>query len=348
MIIKNSIPHSYTINSIKEKMNSITQNRAIEIIQNAKNKNIAVVGDVMLDRYFWGSVTRISPEAPVPVIDIDSETIHLGGAANVAANLTSLGLKAYLCGIIGNDANADKFISLAEENNMDTSALYRDNNRPTTIKTRIMGNNQHIARVDREVREDISEEGLEFIISNIKRIENLDGIILEDYNKGTITLKAIETITKYAIENNIPVYVDPKFDNFFAYQGVTLFKPNRKEASKALSMEFKSQADIEKAGKMLIEKLNAKNILLTLGADGMMLFEQDGTISKVPTIARNVSDVSGAGDTAIATLSASVAGGATMREAAALANFASGVVCESPGIVSIEIDELVKSISRIG
>jgi rfaE bifunctional protein kinase chain/domain len=327
-------------------MNSLNKDRTLEILNRAKGKKIAVIGDVMIDRYFWGSVSRVSPEAPVPVVDIDKESSHLGGAANVAANLNSLGIKPYLCGLIGDDANGERFISIAEELNMDTSALYKDPNRPTTIKTRIIGNNQQIARLDREIRDDIDDKGAEFIFAEIQNIKDLAGIIFEDYNKGVITQRMIKKISRYANENDIPIYVDPKFDNFFEYQNVTLFKPNKKEASKALGFEFKNKDDIQKAGAVLLEKLNAKNILLTLGADGMMLFEKNGSVFQTPTKAKHVSDVSGAGDTAIATFAACISGGALMSEAAALANYASGVVCESPGIVSIQIEELLKSVQE--
>lgn len=328
--------------------NIINASRSAKIINNMRGKIIAVIGDVMLDKYYWGSVSRISPEAPVPVIDIEKETAHLGGAANVAANLNSLGLKAYLCGVIGDDNHGRNFTELAKNMNIDVSAIYTDKDRPSTVKTRLMGNNQHIARVDREKRNPISVAGFDFIMNSIKSINDLDGIILEDYNKGVVTLSMIQGIIAYAKEKNIPVYVDPKFDNFFAYQGVTLFKPNKKEASMALGLEINTIEDVRQAGVKLLKELNAENILLTLGADGMILLEKNGEITKVPTIARNVSDVSGAGDTAIATLSAAFAAGATMKEAAALANYASGIVCEYPGIVSINPEELLSYIENIG
>ncbi len=324
----------------------INKTRATEIINNMKGKKIVVIGDVMLDIYYWGNVSRISPEAPVPVIDVENISAHLGGAANVASNLKSLGIKSYLCGVIGNDNDGATFSDLTNKMNIDILAIYKDKNRPTTVKTRVMGNNQHIARIDREKRNPLIKEGYEYLIENIENIDNLEGIIIEDYNKGVITLELIKEVIRFAKNNNIPVYVDPKFDNFFEYQGVTLFKPNLKEASAALGMNISSNEDLIKAGNLLLDKLQAENILLTLGAGGMILFEKNGNFCRIPTIARNVSDVSGAGDTAIATLSAAVAAGATMPEAAALANFASGIVCGYPGIVSIEPEELIKIVSK--
>lgn len=325
-------------------MNKIRKERAEEIITNAKNKKIAVVGDVMLDRFFWGAVSRISPEAPVPVIDVESETFHLGGAANVANNLTSLGLKPILFGLLGNDNSGKLFINIANELGIECDGLFADEQRPTTVKTRIIGNNQHIARIDRENNSKISVEGENFILNSIKNNKDIEGIILEDYNKGTLSDVLINNIINYANANDIAVMVDPKHDNFFSYKNVTLFKPNRKEAQNALGKPIKSNEDIINAGKILLEKLNCQNVLITLGAEGMILFESDGTISSVPTYARKVSDVSGAGDTAIATFSAALSGGATAKEAATLANYASGIVVEKPGIISIEIKELLNNI----
>ena len=325
-------------------MNNMNNERASTILNNAKGKTIAVIGDVMLDRYFWGSVTRISPEAPVPVIDVEKESVHLGGAANVAANLKSLGLETLLCGVIGNDNSGKSFVNVAAQRGINPDGLFIDSNRPTTVKTRIIGNNQQIARIDREVRENISSEGLTYILNNLNNINDLSGIILQDYNKGTITKELIQKVMDFSKLKDIPVYVDPKRDNFFLYKGVTVVKPNRKEAQQALGLALRNETEVISAGKKLLELLNCENVLITLGAEGMMLFEKNGTISSVPTKARHIADVSGAGDTAIATLSATISGGANVQEASAMANYASGIVCEKPGIVSIEIQELLDSI----
>ncbi len=322
-------------------MINIKRSRAKEIIDNAYNKYIAVVGDVMLDRFFWGTVSRVSPEAPVPVIDVEDETFHLGGAANVAKNLSSLGVKPILYGLIGDDNSGHLFKSIAEDYGISTQGLYSDSNRPTTVKTRIIGNNQHIARIDREERNGIDVYGENFILNSIQNNKDLKGIILEDYNKGVLSESLIHSIINYANKNSIPVFVDPKKDNFFAYKGVTLFKPNRKEAQIALNNPMATKDNIIEAGKSLLDRLNCQNILITLGSEGMMLFESDGTTLSVPTYARKVSDVSGAGDTAIATIATSIAGNADLKEASLLANYASGLVVEKPGIVSIEINELL-------
>ncbi|MGA2298609.1 MAG: bifunctional ADP-heptose synthase, partial [FCB group bacterium] len=279
-----------------------------------------------------------------PVIDIENETFHLGGAANVANNLKSLGIEPLLCGVIGYDNSGKSFMEIAKSGGINIEGLYTDKERPTTVKTRIIGNNQQIARLDRETRELLSEEGEIYILSSLFNYPNLSGIIFQDYNKGAISARLIANIIKNAMLQNIPVFVDPKLENFFQYKGVTVFKPNRKEARQALGVSTNSKYDLLAIGMTLLENLECENVLLTLGADGMMLFEANGDVSSVPTIARHVADVSGAGDTAIATLSAMVAGGGTIREASFLANYAAGVVCEEPGIVSITIDNLLKSV----
>ena len=327
-------------------MHDLDISRVKEILDQAKNKVVAVIGDVMLDRYFWGKVTRVSPEAPVPVIDYENETFHLGGAANVANNLLSLGVSPVLCGVLGKDKYAVKFKEICKEQKINSDGLYEDPKRLTTVKTRIIGNNQHIARLDRETKDAVTEGVEEHILKTLEKTDNLAGIIFEDYNKGTITEHLIKETIKFADSKGIPVLVDPKFDNFFNFKNVKFFKPNLKEASRALNKELVSRSEIETAGKYILAELNAENLLLTLGAMGMMLFEQNGDISSVPTRARMVADVSGAGDTAIATLATAIIGGANPKEAATIANLAAGVVCEHPGIVSIKPLDLFDSVVR--
>jgi len=327
-------------------MLDLSVNRVREILDGAGNKVIAVIGDVMLDRYFWGRVTRVSPEAPVPVIDYENETYHLGGAANVANNLLSLGISPLLCGVLGKDKYSDKFKEIAEQQGIASYGLYEDESRLTTVKTRIIGNNQQIARLDRETRDIISTVVETHILRTLEETKNLAGIIFEDYNKGTITEFLITETIAFAKEKNIPVFVDPKFDHFYAYKHATVIKPNLKEASQAVGRELRSRTELELAGNEILEKLQAENLLLTLGSDGMMLFEQNGDISSVQTYARMVSDVSGAGDTAIAALATAMVAGATTKEAATIANLAAGVVCEHPGIVSIQPLDLFDSVVR--
>ncbi len=322
-------------------MKNLNKTRVKEIFKNFAGKKIAVIGDIMLDRYFWGSVTRVSPEAPVPVIDLEHETFHLGGAANVASNLNSLGIKSILCGIIGDDNSAEMFEQICKERGIDPSGLYKDSNRPTTVKTRIIGNNQQIVRLDREVRDSINAEGEKHILKTLAENSDIEGIIFGDYDKGAVSTKLIKDVLKYAKSKNIAVYVDPKFDNFFVYKGVTAFKPNKKEAAQALKVDIKTEEEVKIAGGLLLNKLGCENVLLTLGDKGMMLFEANGTIHHVDTKARLVSDVSGAGDTVIATLAACKSGGASMTEAATIANIAAGYVCGEPGIVSVTKDDIL-------
>ncbi len=327
-------------------MNGIKFDRAADIIKNCENKKIAVIGDIMLDRFFWGAVSRVSPEAPVPVVDLENETYHLGGAANVANNLKSLGINAMLCGVLGNDEAGLIFKKIIEEKGIASEGLFFEVGRPTTVKTRIIGNNQHIARLDKEARDFINQEIEKYFIDFIQNQENLAGIIFGDYDKGAITRNLISQVISNANKRNIPVFVDPKFKNFFNYRNATIFKPNRKEASVALNFEIKSIEDVKAAGKKLLDKIECKNVLITLGSDGMLLFEGNGNIMLIPTKARMISDVSGAGDTTIATLAASIAGGASLQEAAIIANYAAGVVCEEPGVVSIQIEKLLNSINN--
>jgi len=325
-------------------MLALTTDKAKEILENIKGQQIVVVGDVMLDRYFWGEVSRVSPEAPVPVVDIQDETFHLGGAANVARNLRSLGAIPVLCGLLGTDEAAEVFIKECKDAGIISDGLFRDKNRATTVKTRIIGNNQQIVRLDKEVRAEINSLGEKYILSQISALDKLEAIIFEDYDKGVVSRKLIRKIVAFAHRKKIPVFVDPKHENFSSYKGVTLFKPNKKETEKGLGVAISTQEEIIAAGKKIQKILAAENVLITLGAAGMMLFEKDGSISSVPTMARKVADVSGAGDTAIATFAATFISGANCREAALLANFASGIVCEKPGIVAIEKTELLESI----
>ena len=327
-------------------MLEVTLERARELLENCRGKRIAVVGDVMLDRFFWGTVNRISPEAPVPVVDLEEETAHLGGASNVANNLNNLGIVPLLCGVVGDDNSGKLFLEIAQQNGIDISGLFVDSSRPTTVKTRIIANNQHVVRVDREVCDPIPDHITDSIIKVIANEKNLDGIIFQDYNKGTITARLIHSLIKIANERGIPTFVDPKFDNFFEYRNSTVFKPNRKEAQQALNRKIQNREQIVSAGNELMQRLEPQAVLLTLGADGMALFESKGEVSLVSTRARKVADVSGAGDTTIATFAAIYSAGASLKECATIANYAAGVVCEEPGVVPITIDKLLDSIRK--
>lgn len=328
-------------------MKIISLERLDEIKEKFKGKNIAVVGDLMIDCYFWGAVKRISPEAPVPVVEVDDEFVRFGGAANVAYNIVTLGGNAFPVGVIGDDSDGVLFKNLMTEAGISPAGIIVDNTRPTTAKTRVIASKQHVVRIDKESKANISEVVEEKIFDFLKsKATELDAVILEDYNKGVLTTKLIQKIISLCEENNIIVTVDPKFLNFFEYKNVTVFKPNRKETEDALGMMLSSPEALSEAGKILLEKLNANFVLLTLGEEGIALFERGKTEKKVPTKARKVSDVSGAGDTVISTLTMALAAGAEISEAAYLANYAGGLVCEEVGIVPIKLDYLFSTVAK--
>jgi D-glycero-beta-D-manno-heptose-7-phosphate kinase len=320
----------------------------LDLIQKGfAGKRIAVIGDLMLDRYFWGKVSRTSPEAPVPVVEIDEESTRLGGAANVANNIASLGGVPIMIGIVGKDTGADSLQTLIAEKGFPVTGIIIDSSRPTTIKTRVIAHGQHVVRIDQEEKIDITVDTQQKILAALEnQIKSINGIILQDYNKGVLTKGLIQSVIRLAKEYKKPVTVDPKSNNFFEYQGVSVFKPNRKEAEEALGHRLNTLDDMKGAAYDLLKKLAAENILLTLGEMGMILLEQNGSLAHVETKARHVADVSGAGDTVIATLTMAMVAGASIRESAALANYAGGIVCGEVGIVPIEKDILIQTILK--
>ncbi len=326
-------------------MVDISLERLNDLKNKFKDRKIAVVGDMMLDCYFWGDVKRISPEAPVPIVEVGNEFYRFGGAANVALNILKLGGIPYPVGVIGYDNYGTIFTSLVNESKIPDDGIIVDEERPTTAKTRVIADNQHVVRIDKESKEYLNGKSQAKIFDYIeKNIKNFDGIILQDYNKGVLTPALIETVIRLANQNKILITVDPKFNNFFNYKNVTVFKPNRKEAEDVLGMKIRTDEDVSAAGKKILEKLNAENVLLTLGEDGIAVFEKGKDLKKMPTKARKVADVSGAGDTVISTLTMALAAGADILEASYLANYAGGIVCEEVGIVPIEIDRLFSTI----
>jgi rfaE bifunctional protein kinase chain/domain len=302
---------------------------------------------MMIDGYYWGDVKRISPEAPVPVLEVEDEFFRFGGAANVALNIKTLGGTAIPVGVIGHDNYGTIFHSLINDSGIVNAGIIVDDKRPTTTKTRVIANNQHVVRIDKESKAQINgkvEEKIFQYISSI--IDGIDGIILQDYNKGVLTPSLIKNIVSLANKKNLLITVDPKFDNFFEYKNVTVFKPNRKEAGSVLGIKIDSEADISSAGKILLDRLKAKYILLTLGEKGIAVFENGKPEKKMPTKAMNVADVSGAGDTVIATLTMALAAGADIYEASALANYGAGIVCGEVGIVPVQREQLFDTIMK--
>ena len=324
-----------------------TEQRLHDLLNNIKGKNIAVVGDLMVDRYYWGHVSRISPEAPVPVVEIVEESVRLGGAANVANNIQMLGGVPMLVGLVGNDHPGQVFLDMLKDGNLPSKGIVTDADRPTTIKTRVIAHGQHVVRIDNESKSECPDHIKHLIIDAVKyNIHEIDAIIIEDYNKGVVTKDVIHELIAVANKYHKTITVDPKLNNFLEYKKVTVFKPNRREVEEAMGGRLKTGADVERAGKQLLELLDAENVLITRSEEGMSLFESDGTITHDSTKASNVQDVSGAGDTVISTLTMALAGGASIREAATLANCAAGVVVASVGIVPIQPKELIEAALR--
>lgn len=317
-------------------------NKLQQLLTNLRGKRLAVIGDVMIDRYIWGNVSRVSPEAPVPVVEVESESARLGGAANVANNITSLGAKVLLIGVAGSDANGKELIRILDAQQTASDGIIVDPSRPTTVKTRVIAHNQHVVRIDSEEKKDIDGSIQKKILSVLQNsVNDLDGIIIEDYNKGVVVKELIHAVIALAKKHNTVITVDPKFNNFFEYNDVSVFKPNIKETEEALGKKLRTDNDLLAAGKRLLEQLNADNVLLTRSEKGMSLFERNGAVTHIPARAREVADVSGAGDTVIATLTAMLAAGATVKEAAILANTAGGIVVGEVGIVPIKPEQLL-------
>lgn len=325
----------------------MTEKRLRELLGNFSGKRVAVVGDLMLDRYYWGSVHRVSPEAPVPVVEVDTESVRFGGAANVANNIQALGGRAFLIGLVGDDHPGVMFRKMLTDQGLETGGIVIDPARPTTIKTRVIAAGQHVVRIDNESKQDSPELLRAKLIDAVRsNIRSLDGVIIEDYNKGVVTRDVIHAVIAAAQEHGKPVTVDPKFNNFFEYKNVTVFKPNRREVEEAVGGKLKTVADVERAGKSLLESLNAQNVLLTRGEEGMSLFQSGGSVTHFPTTAGAVQDVSGAGDTVISTLTMALVAGGGITESCILANCAGGVVVGAVGIVPILPEQLLGAVLR--
>lgn len=320
---------------------TLTESRVQEIFGNFGEKKIAVVGDLMIDRYYLGKVHRVSPEAPVPIVEVESESLRLGGAANVANNIRALGGTPMLVGLVGNDHPGASLVEILREQELETSGIVVDASRPTTVKTRVIAHGQHIVRIDNESKADCPERLHVQIIDAVKyNIRSLHGIIIEDYNKGVVTREIIAELTSLAAKYNIPITVDPKFNNFLEFKNVTVFKPNRREVEEVLGGRLTSDEAVEETGRRLLEVLSAANVLLTRGEDGMSLLESNGCVTHIRTNAAVVQDVSGAGDSVISTLTMALVSGATMPEAAVLANCAGGIAVGEVGIAPVKADQL--------
>lgn len=299
----------------------------------------------MLDEFVWGDVTRISPEAPVPVVDIRRESVHLGGAANVLANLVSLGANATVIGVIGDDKGGERLRAVLRQTTrlQSNDSLVVDKARPSTIKTRIIAHSQLVVRADRELRTQVEGETEEKIISKLKEaLTSSDALVVSDYDKGVVSPRILAEVLPLAYER-MPVLIDPKLRNFDSYRPATLITPNHHEALRMAKLEENSKGSLHEAAMYIRERLGCDSVLITRGDRGMMLLEGNNQPVYVETAAREVYDVTGAGDTVIATLAGALAGGATMLEAAALANHAAGLVVGKIGTATASADELLAS-----
>lgn len=324
---------------------TFSEPRIAQLLENFVGRRIAVIGDVMLDRYYRGTVSRISPEAPVPIVDIKEETDYPGGAANVAYNLVMLGARPLLLGVVGNDGPGLQLRELLGGLGIGDEGILNDPMRPTTMKSRVIASSQHIVRMDREERREIGEKVRQDLLDLLeKNIYTIDALILQDYNKGVITRELIPHVVQLARRNNVSVYVDPKFNNFFEYQDVTVLKPNRKEAEDALQRELRTKEERQEGVQELLQRLGCEYVVLTLGSEGMMLAHRHEDPVLIPTKAIQVADVSGAGDTVIATLATARAAGASMQESVMIANHAAGIVCEQVGTVPVQHEQLLHAL----
>ncbi len=324
-------------------------NKLIEIIKNFKNKKIIVIGDVMLDKYIWGDVTRISPEAPVQVVNVAREDYIPGAASNVAANIADLGAKVWMIGVVGNDTTRDKLIRELNKKNVNSDYLISDSDKRTILKVRVFGKKQQLIRFDYEKKGYIGKGSEEKIIESVKNISNnADAVIISDYAKGTITHGLMQSLKILCSKNSIPLIVDPKPEHKEFYKGVTLITPNTAEAKKmaGLSEEASEESeDIEIIGKKLLKDLDS-NILITRSEKGMSLFEKDGKTLNIPTYAKQVYDIIGAGDTSVAALALALVSGANLEQAAIIANHAAGITVAKVGTSTVTADELERSIEN--
>jgi D-beta-D-heptose 7-phosphate kinase/D-beta-D-heptose 1-phosphate adenosyltransferase len=314
-----------------------------KILREFRRKKILVIGDIILDRYIWGKVNRISPEAPVPVVEVSHENFLLGGAANVAHNIVSLGGRASLVGVAGKDRGGDIMKRMLEENGIDCGGVFWGS-RPSTVKTRVIAHSQQVVRFDREDRTRMDGKMLGGILAYIGEVlAGFDAVIISDYKKGVVSAELIKRITKKTKNRNILVAVDPKVGHFHYYRHVSLITPNLNEASVASGIDIKDEASLMEAGRSLLRKISCEAVLVTRGEQGMSLFRNDMVVH-IPTAAKNVYDVTGAGDTVIAAFTLAYAAGATMEEAAVVANHAAGIVVGEVGTAVVTPAQLRKSL----
>ena len=321
--------------------------RLKQVISKFNQAKVLVVGDLILDEFIWGNVSRISPEAPVPVVWVDSENFMPGGASNVANNIRSLGGQVHLAGVVGDDSRGEALRSLLRKKGVHCEGVFCDRQRPTTQKTRVIAHHQQVVRIDREDLKPIPESVTRQILSYIRQhIGSMDAVIIEDYGKGVVVPKLVEAIVRMAKKHKKIISVDPKETHFSYYRGVTTLTPNHHEAASAVGFKIKDDATLAKAGREMLKRLRCRSAIITLGESGMAIFEHGRKMVKIPTVAREVFDVSGAGDTVISVLTLALAGGASTLEAAHISNYAAGIVVGKVGVAVTTPPELLESIKK--
>ena len=310
---------------------------------------IAVLGDIIMDEFIWGDVSRISPEAPVPVLDVERETKLLGGAANVVRNMGALGAEAILCGIVGDDAMGEGISNELKSMGLRSGGVIVEKGRPTSIKTRVVAHNQQIVRYDRESRAVIRAESVKKMLDFAgAEFPQIDAIVISDYGKGVISAPLMEGLRALlgtpSMNPNMVMTVDPKTGNFEYYRGVDVITPNHHEAGLFCGFKIVDEDTLKKAGKKMLTALNCRSVLITQGKDGMTLFEREGEITHIPTVAKKVFDVTGAGDTVISAISLGLALGMDLKAAAYVANIAAGIVVGEVGTSAATAEDLKKAI----
>jgi len=329
----------------------MTTNEITELFQSFNDKKVLIIGDVMVDAYLFGRVDRISPEAPVPVVSVTGRNSRMGGAANVALNISALGAEPFLCSVIGDDERGAEFTNLLAKRGMSNMGLVRSKNRPTTTKFRVLGNNVQMLRVDEEVTHYITrteERELLQRITEIVESKSINAIIFEDYDKGSITPTLIRSVVKLAKKNEIIITVDPKKRNFEHFTNLTLLKPNFKELKDGLGKDIENGDihGIRDAAMEVLQKNNLKTVIVTLSEHGVLICKKN-LQTHIPAVVRNIADVSGAGDTVISVLTLAMASNCSEVDAAKLANLAGGIVCEEIGVVPIDKTKLLNESQKI-
>ncbi len=330
-------------------MKNISAQKLEQIFSSLGSHRILILGDLMLDEYIWGNVSRISPEAPVPVVEIMEESLKLGGAANVALNVKALSEVPLLIGVVGKDRNGERLKEVLNHSGISSQGVFMDENRQTTVKTRIIAHSQQVVRADRENTEELSTDMtfklIDFIKKKIKE-EKISALLISDYGKGVISLNLLNEVINFAKENKIFISVDPKETHFMNYQKVSLVTPNHNEAGFAYGKRIKDEKSLEEVGWGLLERLKAEALLITRGEKGMSLFERNRMLTHFPAVAREVYDVTGAGDTVISAFTCAFASGASLKESALISNHAAGIVVGELGTAQVTKEELYQDLKN--